>query len=92
MPIFTGSSPSALMMNGAPMTWLAPSATPALSNVRRGMRVRTFDIVMLPRGGIWFYLYAGLRPHARLQISSASPLVRSRLRSAACVKLKHGTQ
>jgi hypothetical protein len=34
------------------MTWLAPSATPALSNVRRGMRVRTFDIVMLPRGGI----------------------------------------
>src|SRR5580692_3961809 len=44
MPILTGSSPSALMMKGAPMNWLAPSARPACTNVRRRSEVVNFDM------------------------------------------------
>ena len=37
MPILIGSSPRAETMNGAAMTWLAPSAMPAFGGVRDGV-------------------------------------------------------
>src|SRR5665213_872391 len=49
MPILTGSSPSARTTYGAPITWLAPSATPALRMVRRPTDVSSFDIFDPPR-------------------------------------------
>jgi hypothetical protein len=49
MPILTGSSPSAETMKGAAMTWLAPSATPALSSVRRRTAVSS---TAMPSAGL----------------------------------------
>src|SRR5580704_10290926 len=48
MPILTGSSPKARMMNGAPTTWLAPSVRPPWMSVRRRSDGLSDDITILP--------------------------------------------
>src|SRR5580693_5315832 len=58
MPSLTVSAPSALMTYGAPAIWLAPSAKPALSTVRRPTGTLTFDISQPP----WWHFNAGFVP------------------------------
>src|SRR4029077_3800392 len=79
MPILTGSSPREAMMNGAPMTWLAPSAMPALSSVRRRSDVSNCDILFSLMSVSCFveFLRRG-SPVPRPQTSSTALLGRSR--------------
>src|ERR1035438_6868355 len=91
MPIFTGSSPSARTTYGAPITWLAPSATPALRMVRRPTDVSSFDIFDPPRSlssdlgsdvlTLQFTPYSGA-VRSLLQAPAAAGLIMSRRRSA----------